>query len=113
MQTKDQLCLESILESTERIIEYTSGFDSADEFNNDYRNFDATMMNFVVIGEMVNKLSEKFRRDNASVEWIGIKGFRNIVAHDYFGIDAEEVWQIIKEKIRNLKSEIKRLIDQF
>jgi len=112
MQTKDQLCLESILESASRIIEYSSGFDCADDFNNDYRNFDATMMNFVVIGEMVDKLSDNFRRDHPSVEWIKIKGFRNIVAHDYFGIDAEEVWQIIKDKIPSLKSEIQRLIDK-
>jgi uncharacterized protein with HEPN domain len=113
MLTKDHLCLESILEATDRIIEYTSGFDSADNFNNDYRNFDATMMNFVVIGEMVDKLSADFKRDHTNIEWIKIKGFRNIVAHDYFGIDAEEVWQIIKNKIPDLKSEIKRLIDEF
>jgi uncharacterized protein with HEPN domain len=113
MLTKDHLCLESILEATDRIIEYTSGFDSADNFNNDYRNFDATMMNFVVIGEMVNKLSTDFKRDHNNIEWIKIKGFRNIVAHDYFGIDAEEVWQIIKNKIPDLKSEIQKLIDKF
>jgi uncharacterized protein with HEPN domain len=113
MQTKDQLCLESILESANRIIEYSSGFDSADDFNNDYRNFDATMMNFVVIGEMVDKLSDNFKRDHTSIEWIKIKGFRNIVAHDYFGIDAEEVWQIIKDKIPRLKSEIQKLIDKY
>lgn len=113
MQTKDQFCLESILESVNRIIEYTSGFDSADDFYNDYRNFDATMMNFVVIGEMVDKLSDNFKRDHNNIEWIKIKGFRNIVAHDYFGIDAEEVWQIIKDKIPSLKSRIQGLKDKY
>lgn len=68
MLTKDRLCLESILEATERIIEYTAGFDSADDFNNDYRNFDETMMNFVVIGEMVDKLTENFKRDYTNIE---------------------------------------------
>lgn len=71
------------------------------------------MMNFVVIGEMVDKLSNDFKRDHAYIEWIKIKGFRNIVAHDYFGIDAEEVWQIIKNKIPDLKSEIQKLIEKF
>jgi uncharacterized protein with HEPN domain len=111
MQTKDQHCLESILEATDRIIEYTSGIKSADDFNNDYRNFDATMMNFVVIGEMVDKLSNEFKKKHHEIEWTKIKGFRNIVAHDYFGIDAEEVWQIIKSKIPALKSNIKSLLD--
>jgi uncharacterized protein with HEPN domain len=51
MLTKDLYCLESILEAIDRIIEYTSGINTADDFDNDHRNFDATMMNFVVIGE--------------------------------------------------------------
>ncbi|MFA5820039.1 MAG: HepT-like ribonuclease domain-containing protein [Bacteroidales bacterium] len=109
MLIKDQHCLESIIEAIDRIIEYTSGFNSADDFNNDYRNFDATMMNFVVIGEMVEKISDDFKKKHSSIEWIKIKGFRNIVAHDYFGIDAEEVWQIIKDKIPKLKGDIQSL----
>jgi uncharacterized protein with HEPN domain len=110
MVIKDQHCLESIIEATDRINEYTSGFDSADDFNNDYRNFDATMMNFVVIGEMVEKLSNEFKMNNSNINWIKIKGFRNIVAHDYFGIDAEEVWQIIKTKIPELRVDLQKLL---
>jgi uncharacterized protein with HEPN domain len=111
MLTKDQHCFESILEAIDRIIEYTSSINTADDFNNDYRNFDATMMNFVVIGEMIDKISDEFKRKHSEIEWTKIKGFRNIVAHDYFGIDAEEVWQIIKTKIPALKSDIKILLD--
>ena len=111
MLTKDQHCLEAIIEAIDRISEYTSEFKSADDFNNDHRNFDATMMNFVVIGEMVDKISEDFKKDFPKIEWIKIKGFRNLVAHDYFGIDAEEVWQIIKTKIPVLKTEISKLLD--
>jgi uncharacterized protein with HEPN domain len=110
MLNKDTYCLETIIEAIDRIFEYTSGFNSADEFNNDNRNFGATMMNFVVIGEMVEKLSEDFKRKHNQIEWIKIKGFRNIVAHDYFGIDAEEVWQIIKNKIPDLKIAIGQLL---
>jgi len=69
------------------------------------------MMNFVVIGEMIDKLSDEFKKSHPEVEWIKIKGFRNIVAHDYFGIDAEEVWQLIKTKIPTLQSDIKLLLD--
>ena len=111
MLNKDLHSLESILEAIDRIIEYTTGIKSADEFNNDYRNFDATMMNFVVIGEKIDKISDDFKKKHPKIEWIKIKGFRNIVAHDYFGIDAEEVWQIIKNKIPALKSDISNLLD--
>jgi uncharacterized protein with HEPN domain len=57
---------------------------------------------------MVDKLSNDFKRDH-----IKIKGFRNIVAYDYFGIDAEEVWQIVKNKIPDLKYEIQKLLEKF
>jgi len=110
MLAKDKYSLESIIESIDRILEYTSGLKSADELNADYRNFDATMMNFVVIGEMVDKLSEDFKKHYPDIEWQKIKGFRNIVAHDYFGIDAEEVWQIIINKIPQLKTDIQSII---
>jgi uncharacterized protein with HEPN domain len=110
MLAKDKYSLQSIIESIDRILEYTSGLESADELNADYRNFDATMMNFVVIGEMVDKLSEDFKKHYPDIEWQKIKGFRNIVAHDYFGIDAEEVWQIIKNKIPQLKTDIQSII---
>jgi uncharacterized protein with HEPN domain len=56
------------MEAIDRIIEYTSGIKSADEFNNDYRNFDTTMMNFVVIGEMVDKLSNDFKTRYPKIE---------------------------------------------
>lgn len=111
MLIKDQYCLESILEAIDRITEYTSGIKTADDYDKDYRNFDATMMNFVVIGEMIDKISDEFKKKHPEIEWVKIKGFRNIVAHDYFGIDAEEVWQIIKTKIPTLKSDIRLLLD--
>jgi len=111
MLTKDRHCLESIIEATDRITDYTSNIKSADDFNSDNKAFDATMMNFVVIGEMIDKISEDFKRGHPEIEWIKIKGFRNIIAHDYFGIDAEEVWQIIKNKIPILKSDVNHLLD--
>jgi len=69
-----------------------------------------TLMNFVVLGEMVEKLSEEFKRKHKNIDWIRIKGFRNIVAHNYFGIDAEEVWQIILNKIPAFRKDIKQLL---
>jgi uncharacterized protein with HEPN domain len=113
MRTKDQHCLEAIIEATDKILEYTSGFNSADDFDNDHLIFDATLMNFVIIGEMAKKLSDDFKNTHSELEWNKIKGFRNMVAHDYFGIDAEEVWQIIKNKIPALKIEITNLLNNL
>ena len=57
---------------------------------------------------MIDKLSDSFKSSYHNIEWLKIKDFRNIIAHDYFGIDAEEVWQIIKNDIPLLKVKINR-----
>jgi uncharacterized protein with HEPN domain len=109
MLSKDKYCLESILDSISKIQDYTSGIDNPDKLYNDIKTFDATIMNFVVIGEMVSKISDKLKTDNLNVEWNKIKDFRNILTHNYFGIDAEEVWQIIQNDLPLLKIQISKL----
>lgn len=110
MHTKDLNRLESILEAIEKIENYTAGFSDADQLNENHIVFDATMMNFVIIGEMASKLSEDFKNFHPEIEWFKIRGLRNIAAHDYFGIDAEEVWQIIQNKLPELKDFIKKIV---
>jgi uncharacterized protein with HEPN domain len=59
--SKTKLSLLSILEAIEKIERYTSIYKSADEFYHDERDFDATMMQFVIIGEMISKLDDNFK----------------------------------------------------
>ena len=69
------------------------------------------MMNFVIIGEVVEKLTEDFKSSaEDQIDWFKIRGFRNIIAHNYFGIDAEEVWQIIADSLPDLENKIKNII---
>ena len=105
MLSKDQHCLDSILESIKKIQIYTSKFENPDQFNDNHLAFDAVMMNFMVIGEMIPKISEDLQNLHPEIEWVKLKGFRNLVAHDYFGIDAEEVWQIINNDLPVLQKQ--------
>lgn len=106
MSIKDTHRLESVLEAISKISKYTSKFQNHDEFINDEEAFDASMMNFIIIGEMVSKLSDDFKNIHNKTDWNRIKDFRNLVAHDYFGIDAEEVWQIITNDLTKLEKDI-------
>lgn len=112
MLIKDSDSLTNILESILKVENYTSSFQDADTFMEDSRSFDAVLMNFIVIGEMVAKLSDDFKNRHFEIEWWKIKGLRNIVAHDYFGVDAEEIWQIIHYKLPALKSFVQLLLKQ-
>jgi uncharacterized protein with HEPN domain len=109
---KDFSCISNMLDSINKILEYSDKYNDADEFYNETIAFDASMMNFIVIGEMVDKLSEGFKEEtSAIIDWQKVKSFRNIIAHNYFGIDAEEVWQIIKTSLVELKKNLGSIIN--
>ena len=111
--SKVKLSLLSIIESIEKVELYTKDFNDAEDFYYDQKSFDATMMQFIVIGEMISKLDENFKEKNPNIPWLKIKDFRNIVAHNYFGIDSEEIWEIITKKIKPLKHDIFLLLKEF
>lgn len=111
MSEKDRLNLLSILEAIEKILSYSNSYKNPDDFFTNQRDFDAAMMNFIVIGEMVVRLSDAFKEKYNHIDWYKISGFRNIVAHNYLGIDAEEVWQIIQNHIPVLKKNITDILN--
>ena len=106
-------CLLAILEAIEKIRRYSAPFDDDDDFFHHEMNFDAAMMQFIVIGEMVAKIDEGLKESSPQVPWQEIKGFRNIVAHDYFGIDSTEIWSIITTHLPNLEEQVKSLLDSL
>ena len=108
---RDYYCLLNMLDAIDKIKQYSSSFTSADDFFNATQAFDASLMNFIVIGEMVEKLSEELvMASGTEINWYQIKGFRNILAHNYFGVDAEEVWQIIHNSLPGLESQLKKIL---
>ena len=110
---KDTACLLNILDSVNKIKKYTQQFDDADALYKDSKSFDAVMMNFIVIGEMAEKLSIEFRDATGDdVDWLKIRGLRNIIAHNYFGIDAEEIWQIIHDSLLGLVATLEKIIKE-
>ena len=111
MSEKDEANLLAILDSISKIERFVKNINDADSFYNDEKTFDAVLINFVIIGEAVSRLTENFKEKENHIPWLKIKAFRNIVAHDYFGVDAEEVWQIIHTNLPKLEIKIKTLLD--
>ena len=112
MLNKDYYLLLSMLETVEKIILFSSSYKTAEEFYDNVRDFDAAMMNFIVIGETVGKLSEDLKNKNPVINWNKIYGLRNILAHHYFGINVDLIWQIIQNDIPLLKQELLKLVTQ-
>ncbi|HET7898298.1 MAG TPA: DUF86 domain-containing protein [Flavisolibacter sp.] len=88
-----RLLLSDILESAQKILDYTAG-QSFEDFTKDSKTVDAVIRNFEIIGEASNRLPEEFRNRFPEIDWHRIRGFRNRIVHDYFGIDQSIVWMI-------------------
>jgi len=102
--------LNHILDSIKLIEDYTKGM-SFKEFNHDTKTQDAVIRNFEIIGEASSKIPPQIRARYASVPWKSIIGLRNILIHDYMGIDIKRVGQVIKKELHPLKKEISSILD--
>lgn len=87
------LLVEDIIDSAIKILEYTDNL-SFEEFINDSKTVDAVIRNFEIIGEAANRLPGEFKDKYSDIDWHRIRGFRNRIVHDYFGIDYSIVWEI-------------------
>ena len=106
------LYLEDILSSCEKILSYCSGLEY-DGFIQDSRTYDAVIRNLEIIGEATHKLPTEIPQKYPRVEWRSIRAFRNIVAHEYFRISNDILWDIITNKIPVLKIQIAGIIQDL
>jgi uncharacterized protein with HEPN domain len=56
------------------------------------------------MAESCQHLSEKTKSDNPQIDWNGLSGFRNVLVHDYLGVDLERVWILLKKRLPELKA---------
>ncbi len=94
--------LDDILENIDLTIEFTKGY-SYETFFEDRRTSQAIIRNLEVIGEAANKIPDTIKADFSEIPWHKIRGLRNRVAHEYFGIDLKMVWAIATQDLPPLK----------
>ena len=103
-----KLLIEDILASAEKIQRYTAGI-TFEQFTLDEKTTDAVARNFEIIGEATNRLPNEFKTQYPNIDWDRIRGFRNRIVHDYFGIDNSIVWKIIENYLPELEAELRKL----
>jgi len=104
------LLLGDILDSSMKIMEYTKSM-TFENFSQDNKTIDAVIRNFEIIGEASNLLPDEFKDQHPAIDWHRIRGFRNRVVHDYFGIDLQIIWKIIADQIPFLIKEIAKILN--
>lgn len=99
--------LNHIQEAITEIESYVEG-SGFDEFKSNSMLRYASIKQIEIIGEAAKNLSDETKAKYPEVEWKQITGLRNILVHEYFGVDAQLIWQIIQVDIPTLKSRLSK-----
>lgn len=103
----DKLYLIHIAECIEHIESYVSGIDK-EAFMTSPLVQDAVIRNLQIMAESAQRLSDRLKETQPKMDWYKIAGLRNVLVHDYLGVDMETVWNIIEKEIPALKLELSR-----
>lgn len=100
-----KLYINDIKEAIAKIQTYIHGM-SQSEFINDSKTYDSVLLNLMVIGEAAGRIPDTIRKNKPGINWSGIIGMRNIIAHGYFSVDPDIIWITITERLPELMKDI-------
>ncbi len=111
MSHDELMYLRDIAESCERILRYTSGL-TKERLIADQKTYDAVVRNLEILGEAAKHVSDELRLKMPNVEWRKIAGMRDMLAHAYFGIDNNILWDVVTNKVPDLLESITAFLNE-
>ncbi len=106
------LYLDDLIDSAEKIERFLRGC-SFEIFSSDEMLFDAVLFNLEVIGEAVKKLPEEAKTSVPDANWIGPARMRDLIAHHYFAVDPQIVWEAATQQVPKILGHANQLRERF
>ena len=106
----DSVYLQHILECIRRVEGNTS--QGKEHFLGSTTHQDAVLRNLQTLSESTQRLSDSAKALRPNVEWEKISAFRNVLVHNYLGIDLEQIWNIVNDDVPTLKQAVLEIIEQ-
>lgn len=103
--------IEDILECIARINGYTSGM-TFESFQENQLVIDAVVRNLEIIGEAANHIPAEFQQRYPELPWLEMRGIRNLLIHEYFGVSVEIVWRTVRENLPPVATRLENLLTQ-
>ncbi len=97
--------VKDIKEALDMILEYKEGM-SRVEFFADRRTYDAVKLNLEIIGEAAKNIPDSVKDKHTGIKWKQITGFRDFIAHEYFGLSEDVIWRVVERSVPELKAQI-------
>jgi uncharacterized protein with HEPN domain len=101
--------LHDILDAAQRIASYLTG-QTAESFATDVMCQDAVLYRLAVIGEAAGRVSKASRDAQPAIPWMKVIGMRNILVHDYFGVDVDITWRTATTHVPELAEVVQRML---
>jgi len=110
--SRDKLYLFHIKDAAGKAANYLSKTNLA-EFSKNNLDYDAILMQIIVIGESVNSLSDEFKEKHRELPWYEAVGLRNRIAHGYFDVKPEVVWKTVEQDLPKLRKQVQDIIEEL